>query len=198
MGRAIVRDPKVFLFDEPLSNLDAKLRIQVRTAIKELHQRLATTTVLVAHDQIEAMTLAGRVEQTGRPLELYDRLANTFVATFIGAPSMNLFEGTWQGGISSRTAVCASGCRTASRRGRRVVLGVRPKHLALDDAGHEARIAVVEPTGTQTMLFLKIDGQDAVASFRDRREFRPGETIRLVPGPERVHLFDAESGARIG
>ena len=205
MGRAIVRDPKVFLFDEPLSNLDAKLRIQMRTEIKELHQRLTTTTVFVTHDQVEAMTLAdriivmnaGRIEQVGRPLELYDEPANTFVATFIGAPSMNLFPGKWRDG----TFVSEGGLKQVLPRrageGRKVTLGVRPEHFRLDPDGHEATVSVVEPTGTETMVFLRMGGQDAVAVFRDRQEFRPGEKVRLAPDPERARLFDAETGARI-
>jgi multiple sugar transport system ATP-binding protein len=206
MGRAIVRDPKVFLFDEPLSNLDAKLRIQMRTEIKELHQRLTTTTVFVTHDQIEAMTLAdrivvmnaGRIEQTGAPLDLYDRPANTFVAAFIGAPSMNLFQGAIHDGAFVSDAGLTQRVAAHGREGRRVVLGIRPEHLTLAGDGHEARVAVVEPTGTETLAFLKMGGQDAVAAFRDRPAIRPGETVRLAAEPDRVHLFDAETGARIG
>ncbi len=206
MGRAIVRDPKVFLFDEPLSNLDAKLRIQMRTEIKELHQRLTTTTVFVTHDQIEAMTLAdrivvmnaGRIEQAGAPLDLYDRPANTFVATFIGAPSMNLFEGAWKDGAFVSDAGMRQELPIRAEEGQRVIFGIRPEHMVIDGEGHEARVTVVEPTGTETMLFLKMGGQDVVASFRDRQEARPGETIRLSPDLSRAHLFDAESGERIG
>src|SRR4051795_10170761 len=141
MGRAIVRDPKVFLFDEPLSNLDAKLRVQMRAEIKELHQRLKTTTVYVTHDQIEAMTMAdrivvmrdGRVEQTGSPLELYDRPVNRFVAGFIGSPAMNFLPD--------------------KRDGRDVLLGVRPEHLTVGTEGFVAEVVVVEPTGADTQIF---------------------------------------------
>jgi multiple sugar transport system ATP-binding protein len=206
MGRAIVRDPKVFLFDEPLSNLDAKLRIQMRTEIKELHQRLTTTTVFVTHDQIEAMTLAdrivvmnaGRIEQTGAPLEIYDRPENSFVATFIGAPSMNLFEGRIRDGAFVADAGFAQPLAGAAADSRRVLLGVRPEHLALAPEGHEARVSVVEPTGTETLAFLRLGSVEAVASFRDRPQIRPGETVRLKPDAARLHLFDAATGVRIG
>ncbi|MGZ2257266.1 ABC transporter ATP-binding protein [Roseobacter sp. A03A-229] len=206
MGRAIVRDPQVFLFDEPLSNLDAKLRIQMRTEIKELHQRLKTTTVFVTHDQIEAMTLAdrivvmqaGKIEQIGTPLELYDNPANEFVATFIGAPSMNLIEGQLKTGV-----IDLSGHElpypqsSASGRAR---LGIRPEHLELVDvgAGLPMQVKVVEPTGSETMVFLTFAGQDITAVFRERHAFAPGQTIHLRPDPEHLHCFDAQTGQRIG
>ncbi|WP_300037620.1 sn-glycerol-3-phosphate ABC transporter ATP-binding protein UgpC [uncultured Roseobacter sp.] len=202
MGRAIVRDPQVFLFDEPLSNLDAKLRIQMRTEIKELHQRLKTTTVFVTHDQIEAMTLAdrivvmqgGRIEQIGSPLELYDNPANEFVATFIGAPSMNLLPGTLNEG---RVTVADQVFAGPSGSGQ-VRLGVRPEHLILAEDGLEMEVKVVEPTGSETMVFLKFGSQDITAVFRERHAFLPGEVIRLKPDPAHLHLFDAETGQRIG
>ncbi|MFK7871035.1 MAG: ABC transporter ATP-binding protein [Roseobacter sp.] len=205
MGRAIVRDPQVFLFDEPLSNLDAKLRIQMRTEIKELHQRLKTTTVFVTHDQIEAMTLAdrivvmqaGRIEQIGTPLELYDFPANEFVATFIGAPSMNLLAGHHAG-----QSVDLQGHSVAvSQAGDGAVkLGVRPEHLILstDGSGLPMDVKVVEPTGSETMVFLKFGAQDVTAVFRERHAFQPGQTVHLRPDPQHLHLFDAASGARIG
>ena len=201
MGRAIVRDPQVFLFDEPLSNLDAKLRIQMRTEIKELHQRLKTTTVFVTHDQIEAMTLAdrivvmqgGKVEQIGTPLELYDRPANEFVATFIGAPSMNLLDaelgdGAMRVGGQSFDGPAGSGA---------VKLGIRPEHLLLSDDGLPMEVKVVEPTGSETMVFLHFEGQDVTAVFRERHAFAPGSTIRLRPDPAHLHCFDAETGQRM-
>lgn len=202
MGRAIVRDPQVFLFDEPLSNLDAKLRIQMRTEIKELHQRLKTTTVFVTHDQIEAMTLAdrivvmqaGRIEQIGTPLELYDNPANRFVATFIGAPSMNLLagelrDGTVMLGDHSFPGPVGSGA---------VELGVRPEHLILSSNGLPMEVKVVEPTGSETMVFLRYQGRDVTAVFRERHSFAPGEVIHLQPDPAHLHVFDGESGARLG
>lgn len=206
MGRAIVRDPQVFLFDEPLSNLDAKLRIQMRTEIKELHQRLKTTTVFVTHDQIEAMTLAdrivvmqaGRIEQIGTPLELYDNPANEFVATFIGAPSMNLMYGTLTKGVVNLAghSVALPGVEGAGQ----VRLGVRPEHLALSSEGRglPMQVKVVEPTGSETMVFLTFDGRDVTAVFRERHAFAPGETIHLVPDADHLHCFDAATGQRIG
>jgi len=201
MGRAIVRDPQVFLFDEPLSNLDAKLRIQMRTEIKELHQRLKTTTVFVTHDQIEAMTLAdrivvmqaGRIEQVGTPLELYDNPANEFVATFIGAPSMNLLAGQLADG-----KVTVGGQQFDGVAGQGAVkLGVRPEHLILDEGGLPMQVKVVEPTGAETMVFLTFEGQDVTAVFRERHSFAPGETIHLKPDAEHIHIFDADTGMRL-
>jgi multiple sugar transport system ATP-binding protein len=210
MGRAIVRDPQVFLFDEPLSNLDAKLRVQMRTEIKELHQRLKTTTVYVTHDQIEAMTMAdkivvmhdGLVEQIGAPLELYDRPQNLFVAGFIGSPAMNFIRGT----------VCANGTlefqsadgaklplagAPSDSDGRAAVYGVRPEHFALADDGAEATVQVVEPTGSELLVIAKLGTQDITAVFRERHQFKPGDKIRLKPDPRLVHLFDETTGKRL-
>ena len=203
MGRAIVRDPQVFLFDEPLSNLDAKLRVQMRTEIRELHQRLQATTVYVTHDQIEAMTMAdrivvmqgGNIEQVGAPLELYDRPANTFVASFIGSPSMNLFEGAaTSGGIAIGGALIPA---PGLAEGRKVICGIRPEHLALADSGIPATVAVVEPTGSETHVVARHGGREVVAVFRDRQGFRPGQEIHLMPQPGQVHLFDADTRQRI-
>jgi multiple sugar transport system ATP-binding protein len=209
MGRAIVRDPQVFLFDEPLSNLDAKLRIQMRIEIKELHQRLKTTTIFVTHDQIEAMTMAdrivvmqeGRIEQVGTPLELYDRPGNVFVATFIGAPAMNLIEGvaTTNGAMAVETEggrLPVSGA-IGAEDGQAVIYGVRPEHLGLADHGLPARVAVVEPTGSETLVFLRSDAGDIVAVFRDRHVFQPGQTVHLQPRVEQAHVFDKTSGLRL-
>ena len=207
MGRCIVRDPQVFLFDEPLSNLDAKLRVAMRTEIKELHQRLKTTSVYVTHDQIEAMTMAdqivvmhdGHIEQTGSPLDLYDHPANRFVAGFIGSPSMNFIEGTQKGGA----VVTAGGARLpldgakAANDGRAVVYGIRPEHLDIADDGFEAEVVVIEPTGSETQLFARLGTQEIVAIFRERHEFAPGQTIRLKPRAPVAHLFDVSSGQRI-
>jgi multiple sugar transport system ATP-binding protein len=210
MGRAIVRDPQVFLFDEPLSNLDAKLRVAMRTEIKELHQRLKTTTVYVTHDQIEAMTMAdkivvmhdGIVEQMGTPLELYDKPDNQFVAGFIGSPAMNFLKGHVRvNGVASfegpngvklplKTAPAASD-------GRPAVYGVRPEHFTIADDGAEAEILVVEPTGSETQVFAKIGGEQVVAVFRERHQFNPGDKIRLKPDPSLVHLFDEATGKRL-
>ncbi len=210
MGRAIVRDPAVFLFDEPLSNLDAKLRVQMRTEIKALHQRLKTTTVYVTHDQIEAMTMADRIvilrdgviEQVGRPLEVYDRPANLFVAEFIGSPAMNLFRG-------EVTAINGAPCVRSDggielplpdsapvQAGAQVVYGIRPEHLGFtsDGAGIPATVNVVEPTGPEIHVYVDIGGREVCAITDDRLEIEPGSAVRLMPRPDRVHLFDAESG----
>ena len=209
MGRAIVRDPQVFLFDEPLSNLDAKLRIQMRTEIKELHQRLKTTTVFVTHDQIEAMTMAdvivvmqdGVIEQIGSPLELYNHPRNAFVATFIGAPSMNMIEGV--GRNSGQLAVEANACLLpvstdqGFEEGRPLIYGIRPEHLELAEEGIPARISVVEPTGSETLVFLRFGETDMVAAFRDWHDFEPGQTVHLRPRLDKVHLFDQATGLRI-
>jgi multiple sugar transport system ATP-binding protein len=211
MGRAIVRNPQVFLFDEPLSNLDAKLRVAMRTEIKELHQRLKTTTVYVTHDQIEAMTMAdkivvmhdGRVEQRGSPLELYDRPANRFVAGFIGSPAMNFLEGAMRSADGKRVVQMAFGARLpvaaagAATEGQPVVYGIRPEHLELADDGFDAEVIVIEPTGSETQLFARVGGQEIVAVFRERHDFAPGQKIRLRPRPDMAHLFDQSSGARI-
>ncbi|BBE72776.1 ABC transporter ATP-binding protein [Oharaeibacter diazotrophicus] len=207
MGRAIVRDPKVFLFDEPLSNLDAKLRVQMRAEIKELQQRLKTTTVYVTHDQVEAMTMADRivvlhdgiVEQIGSPLELYDRPANTFVAGFIGSPAMNLVPGTIRAGgfATDGGATLPLASAPAGSEGRRAVYGIRPEHFLLGGA-LKAEVAVVEPTGSETQVFVRYGTDKVVAAFRDRVAARPGEEIAVTPDPAAVHLFDEATGKRLG
>ncbi|MEO7760737.1 MAG: sn-glycerol-3-phosphate ABC transporter ATP-binding protein UgpC [Casimicrobiaceae bacterium] len=211
MGRAIVRNPQVFLFDEPLSNLDAKLRVQMRTEIKELHQRLRTTSIYVTHDQIEAMTMAdkivvlkdGIVEQIGSPLELYDRPANTFVAGFIGSPAMNFLPGTYRrdGGstVEFEGGICVPApTNTTGQDGQRVLYGIRPEHFSLaDQGGMPGDIVVVEPTGADTQVFCRIAGQEVMAMFRDRVMSQPGERITLMPDLAKAHLFDAQSGARL-
>ena len=207
MGRAIVRDPQVFLFDEPLSNLDAKLRVAMRTEIKALHQRLKTTTVYVTHDQIEAMTMAdkivvmhdGIVEQIGEPLELYDRPANLFVAGFIGSPAMNMFKGKVEGdhfvADGGATLPIANGGRAAS--GVRATYGVRPEHLTIADDGVAAKIIVIEPTGSETQVVVECAGQEMVCVFRERVAAQPGSTLRIKPDAKLVHLFEETSGRRI-
>src|SRR5690606_15836848 len=197
MGRAIVRKPQVFLFDEPLSNLDAKLRVAMRTEIKALHQRLKTTTVYVTHDQIEAMTMAdkivvmhdGIVEQIGEPLDLYDRPANLFVAGFIGSPAMNFMKGRLEGGRfvadGGATVPVANGAATANGR---VTLGFRPEHIAVADDGIETRVVVIEPTGSETQVVVESGGQEIVCVFRERIAAQPGEILRIRPNPQLVHL----------
>jgi len=212
MGRAIVRNPRVFLFDEPLSNLDAKLRVQMRTEIKDLHERLKVTTIYVTHDQIEAMTMADRivvmragiVEQIGTPLELYDNPANAFVGTFIGSPSMNLLRGRLVGGDRGMTFEHESGqvlplhgALATVLPGTAVDLGIRPEHLALGDEGFEAKVVVVEPTGAETQIVADIGTQRVTAIARDRVGISRGDIIRLVPDRARVHCFDAGTGTRL-
>ena len=210
MGRAIVRDPKVFLFDEPLSNLDAKLRVQMRSEIKELHRRLGTTTVYVTHDQIEAMTMSdtivvmnkGRIEQIGSPLHLYDKPHNLFVAGFIGSPAMNMLKG---GIVIDRCPffVTDDGVRLPIERaptasdGRQVTLGIRPEHLEISDEGIETTVALVEPTGSSTQITAKLATQEVVGIFRERLQVAPGEMLRMKPSPAHIHLFDRETGKRV-
>ena len=205
MGRAIVRDPQVFLFDEPLSNLDANLRVQMRGEIRELHQRLGTTTVYVTHDQIEAMTMAdrivvmrdGRISQVGAPLELYDRPTNTFVAGFIGSPSMNLISGTVSKGRFFAPGIDLPLPEAAGLAdGRQITYGVRPEHLALSDQGLTASVVVVEPTGAEIHLVLRAGDQELTVVVRERQAFQPGQTLHLTPMPGMIHLFD-ETGERI-
>jgi multiple sugar transport system ATP-binding protein len=212
MGRAIVRDPQVFLFDEPLSNLDAKLRVQMRTEIKELHQRLKTTSIYVTHDQIEAMTMAdkivvmkdGVVEQIGDPLTLYDQPNNVFVAGFIGSPAMNMIPGTARSADGIVQVEFDGGVRlpmpTSARAadGQRVLYGMRPEHCLLDGgAGFPADVVVVEPTGADTQLYCRFNGQELTSLVRDRVSCRAGDRISLKPDLARAHLFDADSGARL-
>jgi multiple sugar transport system ATP-binding protein len=202
MGRAIVRDPAVFLFDEPLSNLDAKLRVQMRSEIKELHQRLGTTTIYVTHDQIEAMTLADRivvmrdglVEQVGTPLEVYDTPVNQFVAGFIGSPSMNFLTGT----MTERGFRLADGLLLpVDVAGADVaVYGVRPEHLRIDPAGVPFAVTVLEPTGSETLVLGRIGEQAVTAVLRGRPDVRPGSVITVAPEDGHFHLFDAE-GRRV-
>jgi len=205
MGRAIVRNPQVFLFDEPLSNLDAKLRVQMRTEIRELHQRLQTTTVYVTHDQIEAMTMAdkivvlqdGYVEQIGTPLELYDTPRNRFVASFIGSPSMNLIEGQMTGGTvlaGGETIILPAGL--SAPEGDKVTVGIRPEHLTLSQTGLPCTVRVVEPTGSETHVVLRFQDQEVTAVFRERHKLAPGDTVHLAHDPAQLHLFGAD-GARI-
>ncbi len=198
MGRAIVRDPQVFLFDEPLSNLDAKLRVQMRSEIKELHQRLKVTTVYVTHDQIEAMTMAdqivvmdgGHISQAGAPLDLYDRPANLFVAGFIGSPAMNLLPGEARDGAFHAAGGAVLPLPAAAGDPR--TYGIRPEHLRLDAAGLAATIVLVEPTGSETQVTLRIGDTLLTAAFRERINGRPGDALHVSPALELVHLFGAD------
>src|SRR5881398_493298 len=206
MGRAIVRDPKVFLFDEPLSNLDAKLRVAMRAEIKALHQRLKTTTVYVTHDQVEAMTMAdrivvmhdGRVEQIGTPLELYDRPGNLFVAQFIGSPAMNVIEGTVRRANGAAHVETGAGIRwllgnASGGDGQRVAYGIRPEHLTLASATTVGAVAgeiiVVEPNGGKTELLVPAREAQIVVVTQGRPVVNPGDKIGLAVDPAMVHVF---------
>jgi sn-glycerol 3-phosphate transport system ATP-binding protein len=198
MGRAIVREPAVFLFDEPLSNLDAKLRVQMRTEIKRLRERVATTTIYVTHDQVEAMTLAdrivilnhGRIEQIGTPEDVYDRPASTFVAGFIGAPPMNLLPAT---------ALPAERLSGARRPPQDLLVGVRPEHLVWATGETpliEGSASVVEPLGSDTLVSLDVAGQALVVRLPPRIVRRRGEAVRLTADPANLHFFDRTTGIR--
>ena len=207
MGRAIVRDPQVFLFDEPLSNLDAKLRVSMRGEIKALHQRLKTTTVYVTHDQIEAMTMAdkivvmhdGIVEQIGAPLDLYDRPANQFVAGFIGSPAMNFVKGSVESN-GFRTAdgiVLPLQSAPSAATGKPAIYGIRPEHFILGGEGAPLTVKVIEPTGSEMQIVGQLGNQEVICIFRERIKARPGETIHVMPDPALAHLFDEQTGRRL-
>ena len=212
-GRAIVRQPQVFLFDEPLSNLDAKLRVHVRAELRQLHRDVGVTSIYVTHDQIEAMTMAdrivvlqdGRIEQVGAPLDLYDRPVNTFVATFIGSPAMNLLHGTRQGDA----LVLADGTSVPVRpdcgveEGQALTVGIRPEHLEIVPDGAAdapdclpARLIAIEQTGAETMVMAALAGTTLTIIARDRVAAMPGSTLRLRAAPARHHYFDGD-GQRI-
>ncbi|MBD1552223.1 ABC transporter ATP-binding protein [Pseudomonas typographi] len=215
MGRAIVRHPQVFLFDEPLSNLDAKLRVQMRIEIRTLQRRLGTTAIYVTHDQMEAMTMSdlivvmngGRIEQVGAPIDVYDRPANLFVATFIGSPAMNLIEGVLEHeqGLSQ---VRVGGQRIAL--GRRidlaaaapVVMGIRPEHLALAPAqGLEFtlpfKVDLIEPTGAESHVYGQTGSTSIVAALSRKDDLQLGQAVHLRGQCEHIHLFDKATGARL-
>ncbi|MQT11775.1 ABC transporter ATP-binding protein [Segnochrobactrum spirostomi] len=222
MGRAIVRHPDVFLFDEPLSNLDAKLRGQMRVEIKKLHQRVKTTVVYVTHDQVEAMTLAdrivimrdGHIEQVGTPLDVFENPVNTFVAGFIGSPPMNLLDAEVTGRDGAAVARLADGIEvplpTAQasklKAGQGIVLGFRPD--SLHPRGHgmlhadagldlDRTIKLAEPLGTETLLFVDFGGREVQAKMLSPRVVVPGETMPFVLDLERLHVFDKASGRSI-
>ncbi|MBB3445209.1 sn-glycerol-3-phosphate ABC transporter ATP-binding protein UgpC [Rhizobium sp. BK379] len=208
MGRALVRDPQVFLFDEPLSNLDAKLRVQMRAEIKSLHQRIKTTTIYVTHDQIEAMTMAdkivvlhdGVIEQVGAPLELYDRPANLFVAGFIGSPSMNFIDGRIEEGVF-RTEMglilpLPENIKSAPPAGQ-LVYGIRPEHIRASQGGIGGRAEIVEGTGSEIFAKLDCNGEQISCLFRERLAIAYGDTVSIAIDPASVHLFDKSTGRRI-
>ncbi|MCA1061915.1 sn-glycerol-3-phosphate ABC transporter ATP-binding protein UgpC [Rossellomorea sp. AcN35-11] len=220
LGRAIVRDAKVFLMDEPLSNLDAKLRVQMRAEIAKLHQRLQTTTIYVTHDQTEAMTMATRIvvmkdgviQQVGSPKEVYDKPENVFVGGFIGSPAMNFFQGSLEEGkfVIGKTKVSIpegkmKALREQGHVGKSITLGVRPEDihdepLFLDTAEGAkimAKIEVSELTGAETMLYSQLEGQEFVARVDSRTDIAAGQTIELAFDMNKAHFFDAETESRI-
>jgi multiple sugar transport system ATP-binding protein len=206
MGRAIVREPQVFLFDEPLSNLDAKLRVAMRTEIKALHQRLQTTTVYVTHDQIEALTLSDRmvvmrngvIEQIGAPQDIYERPTNVFVAGFIGSPAMNLIEvdvvDGWFVAAGARLSAVPDGYRGNARP---ALYGVRPEHVSLAVAGIPAKVSVVEPMGADTLVVLRLGAADVSSLCRGRVDLKPGDVTHVTMDESKVHLFDTQGGERL-
>jgi multiple sugar transport system ATP-binding protein len=212
MGRAMVRKPQVFLFDEPLSNLDAKLRVSMRAEIKALHQRLQTTSIYVTHDQIEALTMAdqivvmhdGRIEQIGTPLDLYDRPCNQFVAGFIGSPAMNMLPGRLRLGEGMRVELADGGYLTIEQLrsaqlidGMSVVVGVRPEHLVIASQGINLQVSVVEPTGAQTLVTARLGTRDVVVVFQDRQHILPGDRITVAARSDQIHLFDSATQMRL-
>jgi multiple sugar transport system ATP-binding protein len=214
MGRAIVRDPKVFLFDEPLSNLDAKLRVAMRAEIKALHQRLKTTTVYVTHDQVEAMTMAdrivvmhdGRIEQIGEPLALYDHPNNLFVAQFIGSPAMNVVNGKVKRSNGTACVDMGDGVEWPLQQapgtdGQQVAYGVRPGDLSLtspsDSGAVVGEVVVVEPTGAETELLIQAGQAQLILVTHGRPDVSPGDRVGLAVKPGKVHVFDLGTGARL-
>jgi multiple sugar transport system ATP-binding protein len=214
LGRAIVREPAVFLMDEPLSNLDAKLRVQTRAEIARLHQRLGTTTVYVTHDQVEAMTMGDRIavmrdgilNQTGTPQELYDNPRNVFVAGFIGSPAMNFATTTLQDGTlqlgNTRVQLVGQPAQIASQRpaGSSLLVGFRPEHLDIAAAvGTEgqirfpAQVDVVEYLGNEELLHAQVEGIEVVAVVPSERQVKAGDKVELTVPAEKLHLFDPET-----
>ncbi len=213
IGRALVREPSVFLFDEPLSNLDAKLRADMRVELKRLHERLGRTIVYVTHDQIEAMTLAtkvvvldkGAIQQADTPENVYRRPANKFVASFVGAPTMNFIDGklvqngdgiAFDGG-SGQLPLAGMPARARDLIGQSVTLGARPEHLMFDDLGANARVLLAEPTGPDQYVRLAVAGSEVTARTGPEQHFSSGTDARIMIDGGRVSLFDPESGRAV-
>ncbi|MEO1987727.1 MAG: sn-glycerol-3-phosphate ABC transporter ATP-binding protein UgpC [Martelella sp.] len=207
MGRAIIRDPRVFLFDEPLSNLDAKLRVEMRHQIRQLHRRLGSTSIYVTHDQVEAMTLAdrvvllkdGEVQQVGPPMELYTRPANTFVAGFIGSPEMNFIDARIEQRDGRKTCVLVDGRAAAVTNLPEgpVTLAIRPEDLALSETGIAGRVYDIEVLGSETHVEVDIGGTIVTCAPRGIMPLRLGETVHITPTPDKLHFFDKQSGKRL-
>ena len=206
IGRAIVRNPRVFLFDEPLSNLDAKLRVQTRSEITRLHRQLETTMVYVTHDQVEAMTMSqkivvmngGRIEQVGAPLDLFERPANLFVAGFIGSPQMNFYPGRVRNGQILVEGASAVNLPFSVAEGREVSLGVRPSHFRIDpDSPLRFRVEQAENMGHETFLYGQLGDVQTILHVAGHRSATAGEEIPISPDPAQLHVFDAGSGQRM-
>ena len=212
MGRAIVRDPRVFLFDEPLSNLDAKMRVQMRTEIRSLHQRLKTTVIYVTHDQIEAMTMAdkvvlmseGRIEQVGEPLALYDRPRNVFAAGFIGSPSMNFVDCSYSrsdGSLLTKRGHRIPFAENSELADGSYLIGFRPEHITLGNGGQSSGLPgivdVVEPTGAEVQIVVEYGDQQLQIVTKERSAVRHGDAVTVTVPEDAIHVFDPESGARV-
>ena len=211
MGRAIVRNPFVFLFDEPLSNLDAKLRVQMRIEIKALHQRLKNTAIYVTHDQVEAMTMAdriivlndGNVEQVGPPLEVYDFPVNMFVAQFIGSPAMNFIHGMAKSVpngfnfLADDNQECQLSQNIPLSNGQPIIIGIRPEHWSIDSKGFDCTIKLTEPLGREILLHGSIGQTQVCIAPGYRHEVKAGETLKLNAELENIHVFDQETGRRL-
>jgi multiple sugar transport system ATP-binding protein len=207
MGRALARDPKLFLFDEPLSNLDAKLRIEMRAEIKLLHQRTRTTTVYVTHDQVEAMTLGDRiavmrdglVQQFGTPEEIYTRPANRFVAEFIGSPTMNFVSAarSADGLAAQGVALPVNAAQQATIKGDGVLYGLRPEHIRLSDSGVQGRLKMIEPTGPETYLLVDTAMGPITSRVAGNPHLKVGDAVNLQWAAEAAHLFDAKDERRL-
>ncbi|MDQ5897459.1 MAG: multiple sugar transport system ATP-binding protein [Pseudomonadota bacterium] len=209
MGRALARDPALFLFDEPLSNLDAKLRVEMRAEIKQLHQRTKTTTVYVTHDQVEAMTLGDRiavmqggvVQQFGTPDDIYARPATVFVAEFIGSPAMNMLRGTVAaGGVSVGGTLLATHAehQAAAAAGRQVIYGLRPEKISFAASGLPGEITMLEPTGPETYVSVKTAAGPMVVRVPGHVDEQVGDRVNLSWSTDAVHLFDSETEKRLG
>ena len=198
IGRAMVRDPAAFLFDEPLSNLDAQLRTQMRLEIKKLHQRVGNTIIFVTHDQVEAMTMAdrivimkdGHIQQIGTPYDVFHRPANMFVAQFIGAPSMNMMQGNLQQGVVHLEGGWQVPVASGSQQAGPVTLGLRPD----EDGQFEGQVSILEPLGSETLVYVSIGNQELIARASGRTPPKLGATVKLSAEPENMHLFDTLSG----
>ena len=205
IGRALARRPSLFLFDEPLSNLDAKLRVDMRAELKKLHMSTGVTTIYVTHDQVEAMTLGtriavlkdGLIQQLATPMELYARPANLFVAGFIGSPSINLCAGEVDAGGCVLMAGADTGLRLAGAAGRRLQVGIRPEDLRVQAEGLPARVTLVEPTGAETYVLVQGAFGEFTVRLPGASTLRPGDAMALGIDPARVHVFDAATGLRV-